>query len=277
MSDSTEYWKDRGQRAKKSFRVFLKKDIFVSKLLNLRAGTEGFLKSEIKKMKKETSQSTLNILDVACGWGVSFASNEDVKFYGVDIADFPKEIALGNGYVEVKEYGENLTIPYPDDFFDICTIVNLNAHISSSMFQQILSKAQGKIKKGGYLLIVAELNNHGLSHKIMRSLSQANFKRVILGMDHTNYLYEAEFDTFLKQSGIDICEKQTIIGNLVSFIFLVTWATNRSPYNLLKYPSFIADTGLSMIDNLMTIAGLGGDGRRFIVGYKCQFPTDKQI
>lgn len=266
-----QYWTERDPKGRRSFRTMLGDDRIISRLLSLRAGSEAFLKGEIDRVRSETGFEVVKVLDIACGWGVSFAASGKAQFYGVDIPGFPKSVTISNGYIDAQEYGENLEIPYADDLFDICTIVNLNAHIPTSLYSQLLDQARKKLKPNGVLLIVAELDNNGLSYSLMRSLSPTSLDRMVAGMDHTNFLFESEFDQILAESKVTIGKKLTVVGNMLPVLHYISWAFNKSPYDAFRYPAFIVDAGLSLFDNVLTILRLGGPGRRFIVGYRCRF------
>lgn len=266
MNSDGDYWGVR-RPSRRSFRSFLKNDRLISTVFNLRAGAEGFLKRELAALRQANRIETVKVLDIACGWGVSFASNDDVEFYGVDIAGFPKDITLGNGYKAAREYAGDLEIPYDDGMFDACTIINLNAHISNDLYARLLVQAKRKLRPGGLMLLIAELNNRGLSYGLMRLFSHSRFDRMVAGMDHTNFIFESDFDRFIESEGLEIISKSTIIGNILPFFHYTSWAINDSPYDTLRYPAFAADMVNSLFDGSLTAIGLGGEGRRFNVGY----------
>jgi SAM-dependent methyltransferase len=266
MNPDGDYWGVRTP-SRRSFRSFLKNDRFISSIFNLRAGTEGFLKRELARIRERSNLEKVKILDIACGWGVSFASLPEMEFYGVDIEGFPRDVALSNGYEDARSYINDLTVPYDDNLFDACTILNLNAHVSDDLYAKLLEQARRKLKKDGELLIVAELNNHGISYKLMRSIDNNRFDRMVKGMDHINFVFESDFDAFIERQGFEIVTKTTIIGNILPFFHYTSWAVNQSPYDALRYPAFAVDMLNSLFDGALTVVGLGGRGRRFNVGY----------
>ena len=270
MSSEIPYWEIRTP-IRKSFRAFLKNDVIVSRLFNLRAGSEGFLKRKIESIRERNSIQIAKVLDIACGWGVSFATSEKVEFYGVDIEGFPREVTLGNGYKDAREYGDDLSIPYEDQSFDVVTILNLNAHVSNDLYSKLLSQARRKLKPDGVVLIVAELNNRGWSYNLMRRLDHRRFDKMVAGMDHSNFVFEKDFDSFLAGAGLETVSKSTIIGNILPFFHYTSWAIDKSPYETLRIPAFAADAVNSLVDGTLTALGLSGAGRRFNVGYVCRF------
>ena len=215
-------------------------------------------------------------MDIACGWGVSFAGNPEVSFYGVDVKGFPKSLAMQNGYADAREYSDENQITYENDFFDVCTVINLNAHIPFSMYADLLTQAEGKLKPGGQLLIVAELDNQGFSYAMMRAINNNRLKEMVAGMDHTNFVFEREFDKFLSSQGVVITKKSTIWGNMLPLGHYTAWAFRKDPQGVMRYPAFLIDAASSLLDNAFTTLGLGAQGRRFLVGYLGKFERWKQ-
>ena len=281
MTESAEnYWNNRVV-TRASRRKFLGNDTLISWLFNLRCGRDAFLKNQLKKLSKAGAfkSSSPTILDIGCGWGLSFARGVGGEFYGVDIDGFPKDIALSNGYKDVQSYNHSengsLLIPFEDKKFDAAVMVNLNAHIEPDGFSDLLGTIASRLKGDAPIYIVAELDNDGLSYKTMRRISHSKTKRLISGMQHVNFVTEEKFDEVLREHGFVIKKKETIIGNLLPFRHYHAFFGGKKNSFFLRSPALLIDIFLSALDRCVTVCGGGQEGKRFLVGYWCQVSSSQ--
>lgn len=94
------------------------------------------------------------ILDIGCakGYLVYLFNEQGIDAYGVDISSYaiskaPEEIKDKLYTLDIEE--ENL--PFPDNLFDLITIVEVLEHLNS--FEHLIKEIKRILKKNGYILI----------------------------------------------------------------------------------------------------------------------------
>lgn len=97
------------------------------------------------------------VLDFGCGNGRFYEMIKDlnVDYYGVDISERLLEIAkqkVSGGHFYL--IGEDLNLPFADDYFDVVISIATLHHIPSSFLRKkILGDFFRTLKRGGYLLL----------------------------------------------------------------------------------------------------------------------------
>lgn len=276
-SETHQYWKHITQitgtsTIKPSFRRYFKNDILFSKLFTLRLGHEAFLKKAVIKLNGNNKQVPVKVLDIGCGWGVSFASNKNNEIYGVDIEGYPQKVTITNGYKDAKFYDSDGSVPYPNQSFDTFFLIFVNAHINDSILSNLLKEGISKLnsKKATFFLVV-EVNNYALSYRVMRKFWPKKLNKLIENQDHINFKYEEELDIFLNNNSIEIIDKEVIHGNMLAFVtYDLFWFGNNTWLSKNKILPLIVDFFASIIDNILTSLGLAKKGKRHIIGYTCK-------
>ena len=275
--ETSEYWEHITQvtgtkKIKPSFRRYFKNDTFFSKLFTLRLGHEAFLKKAVIKLKKSNNKEAIKVLDIGCGWGVSFASNSNNELYGVDIEGYPKNITITNGYKDAKFYNPDGSIPYPDKSFDTFFLIFVNAHISDSIFSNLLNQGISKLSsKESLFFLIVEVDNHALSYRIMRKFWPHKLRKLIENQDHINFKNEEDLDIFLNENSIEVLQKEVIHGNMLAFVtYDLFWFEKNTWLSKNKILPLVVDFITSLLDNFLTMLGLAKTGKRHIIGYTCK-------
>ncbi len=256
--------------AKGKLIVLLLKFPMLAIFFKLRLGTEFELAKLISRKNDEVT-----LLDIGCGWGMPFIKEmNQLSAYGVDIEGAPFTDAINSGYVDAQPYGFDLSSPYGDIQFDYVLIKDLCAHVSDSVFTDLLDCAQDVLKDDGEIIVAAELDNNGISYSMMRKLSKTRLRSMVKAMDHTNFKNQEEFEAFLAQLGYEIIERKYILTELINLLhFWYYFALNtdysfkKTPYKLLKIPSFIFDIFASLFNGAISMV-VCPKGRSFIVYYR---------
>lgn len=275
--ETNQYWqhitKITGNKTfKPSFRRFFKNDIFLSKLFTLRIGHEAFLKKAILNLEIKLNKKQIKVLDIGCGWGVSFASNKNIEAYGVDIEGYPQEVTIANGYKDAIFYNSDGAIPYPERSFDTFFLIFVNAHITDSIFSNLLKQGVRKLRtEDSSFFLIVEVDNEAISYRIMRKFWPKKLNQLIQNQDHINFKNEKDLDLFLNNNSIEIIGKEVIHGNMLAFVtYDLFWFGSNTWLSKNKILPFIIDFFTSLIDNLLTSLGLAKDGKRHIIGYTCK-------
>lgn len=276
-SETNQYWKHITEitgtnNIKPSFRRYFKNDVFFSKLFTLRLGHEAFLKKSIVKLSKSIEKKYVKVLDIGCGWGVSFASNNNIEVYGVDIEGFPKDVAIVNGYKDATFYNADGSIPYPNNSFDTFFLIFVNAHITDSIFSNLLKQGINKLRdKNSTFFLIVEVDNEAISYRIMRKFWPKKLTQLIQNQDHINFKNEKSLDIFLSNNSIEVTNKEVIHGNMLAFVtYDLFWFGKNTWFSKNKVLPLFVDFFTSLIDNLMTLLGLAKEGKRHIIGYTCR-------
>ncbi|GEM_PF-2607543 len=275
LNSSSKYWTSRNSfnNSMLLIKKFLFKHGLAKPLLSIRYGDEVYIAEMIREYKKKMSisaHSSINILDVGCGAGVDIAFFGIDHYYGVDIDGFPREVAIEKGYHDARNYGVNLQIPYKDNSFHVALIIDVNAHINEKQFLNILTEISRVLKKDGLVIIVAELNNSGISYNYFRTNSPKLYYEFIEAMDHINNQYEIEFDQSLNSGSIVILHKKILIGQLLPLIHYFFYFKINTTSKLFKFLSIFIDVLLSFADQLINKFVFGKKNKSFLVAYVCK-------
>lgn len=137
------------------------------------------------------------ILDAGCALGLFL--NEAAPFftdlYGCDISDFAVDNAkkrLPQGNFKVVNLEEE--IPYPDEFFDCITALDVLDH--TQKYAQVFRELLKKLKKGGHLILSMPIN--GWAYKLLGFLDKDK--------SHVSILGEKIIVDMLAASNVDIIE-----------------------------------------------------------------------
>jgi hypothetical protein len=206
----------------------------LSFFLPSRVADEHFLRNVLKRYHPRV------LLDVACGAGKPVLPANVPIVYGVDVKGFPAHLAEKIGYrkaiaYEPEEYDFNLETPV-----DMITCINLNAHIPFDSFRKILTKALRYLEGGCVLVILAELDNSGISYSRFRD--GAKKQALVNGMEH--YYFESRDAFFGKMIAafpeLDLIEERSL-GPIVSLSQHYVYHTSREPGVIAKRLILIGD------------------------------------
>ncbi len=250
-----DYWKNRDSFDLKFIGIKRKllNCLVVKFFISMRLGEDFFILEELRKKRavQLIKSAPLKVLDVGCGRGRDIAYLEAFDFYGVDIAGFPRDLALKKGYKAAESYDSNLSIPFTELFFDAAIIVNVNAHISNNAFIRLLSETKKKLKKDGIIIIIAELNNYGLSYDFMRKSSVRRFNKFVSCMDHTNLIMEDVFTSLLHEAHLQICSKTIVMGQFLPLAQYLGFFEIPIKLRCFRHFSLCIDVVLSILDNCL--------------------------
>lgn len=149
------------------------------------------------------------ILDIGCAFGflLKRAKPYFMEIYGLDISDFAINEAkkqIPSAKLQIFDI-EKEELPYPDDFFDLITAIDVLEHTGS--IKESLKKIIPKLNNQGYLIIVVPIKNtwagkiwHILADKDKSHVSVPARKEILdiidcLGLEvvSKNYFYNTAF------------------------------------------------------------------------------------
>ena len=95
----------------------------------------------------------LRFLDIGCGTGVLAVKMKErfSEVHGIDIADFPVQIAMQNGVKAIQLNLNSKPLPYPNDFFETVTILSTIQYFYD--LEYILTEINRVIRVGGQFIL----------------------------------------------------------------------------------------------------------------------------
>ncbi len=283
MSHDTSYWKyirektnsenNDSKNPKRSLRSLFQDNQFLPKVFPILFGHDYFVKKSLKKVQL-SANSEVNVLDIGCGEGIAYAKGmKNINFHGVDIGGFPKEITIEHGYTSALEYGSNGEIPIDDHSVDTFLLINVNAHIVDDLLISLLNKAKKKlVTPQNKFFMVIELNNYGISYKILRFFSKKKLEDLILKQDHINFLFENQFDQLILSNGIEIKSKETIYGDFLPYTTYELYFLDKNSFaSKIRWLYIPFNIVVSIFENLLRPFSGYKKGNRHMVGYTCSF------
>jgi SAM-dependent methyltransferase len=243
---------------------------WLTPLLSIRLAQDRYIKEALEDVCDSAGRRAITVLDLGCGAGQIHARDPRFRFYGADIAGFPATQCKNKGYEAAVCYDGQLGLPESTDWcnFDVALILHVNAHVPSEYFSRMVDTARLRLRAGGTLLIVAELDNKGLCYRWMNALGRSRFRRYVDWMGHKYFDDQHTFEGRLVQLGANAINREYLVGQFVPFIHLWAYVFGSVPYRLLRWPSLIADAALSVLDRVSLKVSLDSYGRSFIVAYK---------
>jgi hypothetical protein len=208
------------------------------------------------------------VLDVACGGGKA-CLGPPFETIGVDIDGAPLESALGYGYKTVLTYSPpNFKIAL-DAKVDAVTAIALNAHIPFTTLEAILRGALGTLKPSGHLLVLAELDNDGLSYRLMRALSPDGFSFLVNAMAHYHLENEASFVQRFRTAfpDLELVAREPLVGSLVGFQQPFVAAFRRDLRTPLEHATALGCDVLAGLVNRVETSIWDSVGGCFLVAY----------
>lgn len=283
MSHDTSYWKYIREKTnseridlknpKPSLRALFQENKLFPRLFPILFGHDYFIKKSLKSVKSTTDKD-VNVLDIGCGEGIAYAKGiKNTNFHGVDITGFPKEITIKHGYTSAIEYDKNGEIPFDNQSMDTFLLINVNAHITDNLLISLLNNAKNKlIEPQKEFFMVIELNNYGISYKILRFFSKEKLTSLIAKQDHINFLFEEEFDDLLLKNGIQIKNKATIYGDFLPYTTYELYFLDKNSFaSKLRWLYIPFNIFVSIFENLLRPFSGRKKGNRHMVGYTCSF------
>jgi SAM-dependent methyltransferase len=265
MAAQKNYWQERSVRSGGRIGSMLKRAVATRALMNLlfsvRTADEVFL------AKALSSRGVTSVLDVACGAGKTLLPAVARYVAGVDIRGYPAQQALAKGYGECVEYdppGYDFEIAKP---VDAATIINLNAHISQESYAAILQRTIRFVRRGGFIILVNEYDNDGLSYRWMRR-RPGKFQRFVSGMEHWHLGYEADFLAFVgnRFPGLRLVERRPLAASILPSLHYYAYLTERDPGPVARMALVLFDIPLSIANNVQRSLAEAFN-RSFLVGY----------
>lgn len=116
-----------------------------------------FLLRPIKNLKGD------RILDLGCGWGISFTVNPN--FYGIDADEQCINFLSEKGYNVKKCDLTNELLPFPDNYFDNIFTHDVLEHFTLKENHILFKEAYRALKTNGYFLNILP-NYKGYMNKI---------------------------------------------------------------------------------------------------------------
>ncbi len=266
-----DYWDVRKptQRFRSLRRRFKRSEplnLFASWILSTRRGDEVFLLRTVRRLGLRT------ILDVACGPGKG-ALATSCETYGVDIPGAPLDAALSLGYERTFAYEPPCFDFQFDKKVDAITAIALNAHISFDAFASILRSSLRYLRSGGYVVIIGEFDNHGLSYELLRRWDPSGFSGLVHGMAH--YYFESE-DSFLRKlerafPELEIEARTAIVGSILPYLQYRNALTGGDPHTLLEESVACVFDGMMGLLNQLQLALTEAKGKSFAVGITLRY------
>jgi hypothetical protein len=257
MSDPTNYWETRAKRVSRLSAV--KRWPILQWLLSVRIGDEAFIRKQLTRLGQPI------VLDVACGVGKMQIAAVARRTYGVDIAGFPKEVAVERGYIVSEYTPPNYVFQLPEPVGAI-TCIDLNAHVEFESFTKLIQSSLNHATTGGQLILIGEFDNDGIGYWLMKR-APARYQRYVLGMKHWHFARESEF---LKRFEDHFPELRRILRTEIVCIpplshFYACFANKDVKGGVMKAGFLAADILLSLINNLLRF--VPAEDTAFRVGY----------
>jgi SAM-dependent methyltransferase len=267
--ETEDYWGPRSAQRLDGLRRRLKANrtilLAASWVLSTRRSDELWLSRVLTRV------GARRVLDVACGGGKACLGPPFVTT-GVDIDGAPIESAQRYGYANAVHYHPpeyRIDLPEP---VDAVTAISLNAHIPFEAFQSILQSAIANLRPGGHVLLVAELDNEGLSYRLMRRFRPAGFRALVDGMAHYHLEEESAFVARMQAAfpALRLTDRQPLVASLVAFHQPFVSAFGRNMRTPLEHAiAFGYDVVAGLLNRAETTA-FPARGRCFLVGYVFQ-------
>lgn len=245
MSDPIDYWDNR--RKQVSRLSALKRWPLVQWLLSVRIGDEAFIRAQLGGLGRP------RVLDIACGIGKVQITAVASRTYGVDIAGFPKSVAIGRGYQTVEYAPPDYTFALPE-YVDVVTCIDLNAHIDFDTFSRIVRSAFSHVDTGGRLLLVGEFDNRGVGYRLLKRFPD-RFERYVLGMKHWHFTRESEFIERFETAFPELRSvRRTELVCIPPLSHFYACLAGKDVNGLIGRGLFLAaDIGLSLFNNLLRL------------------------
>ena len=148
------------------------------------------------------------VLDIGCGTTPYFLM--DTKFkekFGID-ASIKSDCMKGGGLKLIKSnIVGGVKIPFPDNFFDVVTILAVIEHIKKDDIVGIFREARRVLKRGGRLIITTP--NH-FTKNILKAMAKLGLVSRVEMSEHKYHYRGAELAGYLKRAGFG--EKKIGIG-----------------------------------------------------------------
>jgi SAM-dependent methyltransferase len=245
------------QRLKRSERL----NMLASWILSTRRGDEVFLLRTVRQLGLRT------VLDVACGPGKAALATA-CETYGVDIPGAPLDVARALGYRATLTYEPPRFDFKLDREVDAITAIALNAHIPFDALVSILRSSLRYLKRGGYVVILAELDNRGVSYELIRRWDPSSFEGLVKAMGHA--YFESE-DSFLGKLGSALPELQiqartAIVGSALPYLQYRHALTGSDPRTLGEETLACVFDGVVGLLNQLQLAFTDAKGKSFMVG-----------
>ncbi len=157
----------------------------------------------IKKYNASNRFSSGCFLDIGCAYGylIKYLRQEKIfrEYYGLDVSEFAISQArriIPAAHLQIADINSD-TLPYPDNFFDIITSIDVLEHTLS--IEQSVKKIVPKLRNDGYLIIALPIRDTWASklyHLIDRDKS------------HISIPSRAELFGIIRKAGLKIVEKE---------------------------------------------------------------------
>lgn len=152
--NAESYWDEKARRSGQDFR----KAVGVGDPLRDRVIDriqQRLMRLAFRQIAKETGLKGKAVLDFGCGSGrwVELLQSKGLRYSGVDISG--KMVAMAAGRYPDLDFRklENLSIPYPDNHFDLLMSIAVIHHNDYGDQQRLLDEILRVLKPGGYLLL----------------------------------------------------------------------------------------------------------------------------
>jgi cyclopropane fatty-acyl-phospholipid synthase-like methyltransferase len=169
----------------------------------------------------------------------------------VDITGFPHDLAQQIGYKRAIAYD-----PPDYDFVletkvDLVTCINLNAHIPFDSLERILRNALACLKDDGALVLIAELDNAGLSYSRFNDTRKKN--ALVNGMEHYYFENKASFLAKLGSSFPDLTlVEERSLAAITTLNQHYIYQTGKEPTSLTRGLILVGDMLAGPINSLYT-------------------------
>jgi SAM-dependent methyltransferase len=246
----------------------------VSAVMSTRRGADTYLLSLVQTL------GLSSVLDLACGEGKAALATE-CEAYGADIEGAPLEQAKLLGYKQTFTYcGPEYRIAL-DRQVDAVTAIAVNAHIPFDIFAAILREGIRHLSVGGYVIILAELDNRGASYELLRRVNRSGFTALVNAMGH---FYLEHEDQLLAKLGdefgeLELHSRTAVVGSLVPYLQYRHALTGGDAETLAEHAfAFLFDAAAGLA-NRAQLAVSEARGSSFMVGLvfrKHDRRTDRQ-
>lgn len=120
-------------------------------------GSSTFLREKVLKMLKDYNVKAERYLDIGIGNGGFTKDMANLvkcrEVHGIDVSEEAIHLALAKGIQAVNIDINEQHLPYPDDYFDFVTAIEVIEHLFNS--DNLLSESYRILKQGGYFLVTS--------------------------------------------------------------------------------------------------------------------------